>query len=290
MKEGTQGPSRLGQVATGAGKSFGKVLFVLQKCARGLLLLPPLALGAGLISLAAWWYEHGAHVRQAAELHQLKKQADANVSQLQAQAEAAIREANQQHAREIRDLESRRRTLEQEAEGLRQRLVLLQREEHAQVEQVATLPTPELVNRVATRLGLRTEEMGTRGQGSGVGETPLVPGRQSPAPFALSENALRKVETALVELDACKEQSTVGGQQLNNCKDQMAADAAIMDQQKASLEKLNEALADKDEILARREAEQRAELKVIRGSWHSRLVRTLEHVGIGVAIGVAIRR
>ena len=52
---------------------------------------------------------------------------------------------------------------------------------------------------------------------------------------------------------------------------------------------LNEALADKDRILAASDRRQKAELKIARGAFSQRLARTLEHVAIGVAIGLAVR-
>ena len=52
---------------------------------------------------------------------------------------------------------------------------------------------------------------------------------------------------------------------------------------------LNQALADKDRILAASDRRQKAELKIARGAFSQRLARTLEHVAIGVAIGLAVR-
>ena len=257
-------------------------------------------LGTGILLLMAWFHEHDARVRQAAELQQLRKQTASDVADLQARAEAAIREVNQQRAEVIRNLESRQQKLGQEADQLRNRLGFLRSEEKKQVEQVATLPTSEVVTRVATRLGLPSHQTGPglpqtavvpEEAGTGAGARPAPKDRTNPAaaPLELSDAALRKIEQALVELDSCREQSVVKDQEVANCRNQVATLAAVVDQQAASLKKLNEALADKDQILAHREAEFRTELKAARGTWPSHLVRTLEHVAIGVAIGLVVR-
>jgi hypothetical protein len=81
----------------------------------------------------------------------------------------------------------------------------------------------------------------------------------------------------------------VQGSLISNCHEQVAAKNQIIDEQKASLTKLNEALGTKDQILARRNDEHKAELKALHGTWSSRVAKTVEMVGIGVAIGVAIR-
>ncbi len=104
-----------------------------------------------------------------------------------------------------------------------------------------------------------------------------------------AEEALRKIETALVELDACRDQGAVKDRQVANCREQVETNAAIMGQQAASLEKLNQALAAKDQILSRQQAEYRAELKAARGTLPARVARALKYVGLGVAIGVFVR-
>src|SRR5207249_9016389 len=86
---------RLKQQATALGKSLGKALAGLPAALAEIVTLSPVALGIALIALGAWWYEHGAHLKQAGELHELKQQTAANISQLRGQAAAAVREANQ---------------------------------------------------------------------------------------------------------------------------------------------------------------------------------------------------
>jgi len=297
---------RLKQEATALSKSLGKALAGLP---AALVTLSPIVLGIALIALGAWWYEHGGRLKQAGELHELEKQTAANISELRAHA-AAIGEANQGRARRIVELETARQKSERGAAALHQRLLALQADQQAQARQVAALPTPEVARRVAARLGLGPGDVETRGSGFGIrgsdetrdsgfgirdsGRKNLdLPNPESRLPtpgFSLSEAALRKVETALVELDGCKQQAQVEDSLIGNCKEQAAASASIIDQQKASLAGLNQALADKDRILAASQQQQKAELKIARGAFSQRLVRTLEHVAIGVAIGLAVRR
>jgi len=101
----------------------------------------------------------------------------------------------------------------------------------------------------------------------------------------LTEEGARKVETALVELDSCRQQSSVQSEQLAACQKEGAAEAAMVEQQKSSIAELNQALGDKDRVLARRETEFKAELKIARGTWRSRLGRVAEYVAAGVVLG-----
>jgi len=136
----------------------------------------------------------------------------------------------------------------------------------------------------------------TPGTGRGPASAPAQQGQaRPPAPpgtayFRVSEAALRKVDAALISLDGCRRQSQVKDGLLADCQQQAQSSASVIDEQKASLAKLNEALADKDQILAKRETEHQAELKVARGTFTSRVVHTLEHVGIGVVIGLVLKR
>ena len=297
---GPSGSARFKQEAS----VLGKALASLPAALAEIVTLSPIALGIALIALVAWWYEHGAHLKQAGELHELEKQTAGNISQLRAQAAAAVREANQGRARRIVELETARQKSERGAAALHQRLLALQADQQAQARQVAALPTPEVARRVAARLGLGPGDVETRGSGFGIRGSDETrdsgfgirdSGRKNldlpnpefriPTPgFSLSEAALRKVETALVELDGCKQQAQVEDSLIGNCKEQAAASASIIDQQKASLAGLNQALADKDRILAASQQQQKAELKTARGAFSQRLVRTLEHVAIGLAV------
>src|SRR5437773_4604891 len=117
---------RLKQQATALGKSLGKALAGLPAALAEIVTLSPVALGIALIALGAWWYEHGAHLKQAGELHELKQQTAANISQLRAQAAAAVREANHGRAQRIVELEMARQKSERDAATLHQHLLALQ--------------------------------------------------------------------------------------------------------------------------------------------------------------------
>jgi anti-sigma factor ChrR (cupin superfamily) len=104
----------------------------------------------------------------------------------------------------------------------------------------------------------------------------------------LTDAGLRRIETAFVELEACHEQRAVEQEQLGNCREQLAAGAAIVERQGDSLAALHRALAAKDEILAKRETLHRAELRAARGSRLKRFGRALQYLGAGVVIGVVV--
>ncbi|MGD0922490.1 MAG: hypothetical protein ABSA70_12105 [Terriglobia bacterium] len=283
-----------------------------------------LVLGAGcLVFLGIWLHEHDARLRRDGELQQLKQQTSAQVADLGARAEAAMREANQKNARVIADLEARRRQLEREGEALRQRLLLLREDERQRVSEVASLSPTELAERLKSRVpGFEEQVSGVRGQVSGQNfsndqtrspgvksETPdtshLAPNTlPSPSPgfsapnlesripspeFLLTEQGARRIETAFVELDSCREQSALKDQGLENCQEQAAVSQAAVGEMHKSLDDLNQAIRWKDEILTRVEAQHRMELKAARGSRLGRFVRAVEYVAVGVTIGVVAR-
>ena len=105
----------------------------------------------------------------------------------------------------------------------------------------------------------------------------------------LSDQGARKVETTFVELDSCRQQAQVLGQQVSNCEQQSKLDSAVIDQQSGAIIKLNSALADKDRVLARTEEAQRAELKAARGTWRSHFLRAVEYFAGGFIAGVLVR-
>ena len=338
--------------------------------------LPTAALAGVVIMCFAWSCERQARRRDTVEAQQVKKQAKEEISRLQQQAAGALRGAKQS-AQAVRELEAQRQQLAREAEGLRQSLESLRKQELARADEVATLPTSEVVSRVASRLqeqvsGNRKQGTGQEEQGSGLrlpkgfgqqagvggqgsGQQPLNPltrpapagesagaghllpqggegqnnpggegqnnpggegqkspaagkGEKQPAPdtqhlvpnpsspsspsspaLVLSDQGVRKVETAFVELDSCRQQTQVMGQQVSNCEQQSKLDSAIHDQQSGAIAKLNSALADKDQILARSEEAQRAELKAARGTWQSHFFRAVEYFAGGFIAGVLVR-
>jgi len=111
----------------------------------------------------------------------------------------------------------------------------------------------------------------------------------SGAALMLSDQGARKVETALIELDSCRQQAQLMGQQVSNCEQQSKLGFALRDQQASALAKLNAALADKDKILAESEAAHRAELKAARGSFRAHLIRAAEYFAGGFIAGVLVR-
>jgi hypothetical protein len=310
-------PARGGvrQAAQAVERGLMKSVGLLSRGIVALGTFSPLILVVALVLVAVWWHEHNVRIRQGVQLTQLKKQTQADVARLEAQSKQAVREANQEHARQIEIIEDQNRQLERNGQVLQRRLEDLVGRTRTQVDEVATLSTAEVAHRVATRLGLDQQDFGlaapnpaagaakqalsqTDASGrasSGTSESAeahaRTPQSESATPPSLKfdQNALRKVEVALVELDSCKQQSGLQGGLISNCHEQVAAKNQIIDEQRASLAKLNEALGAKDQILERRNEEHKAELKAIRGTWAGRLARTVEMVGIGVAIGVAIR-
>lgn len=246
---------------------------------------------AALIFVGLWLQEHDASVRRGAQLQQLEKQSAAEVSELEARADAARRAANESNARVVEGLEAQRRNLAARADELGAQLRALKQQEQARAEEIAALSPSEIVKRLSVELG----------PGSVAPAATATPGTEAPAgtlpedagdvksPLQLTDAGARQVALALAERDACRDQSALQDRLLRNCREQLAAGAAEVERQADSLSKLNQALEAKDRILAQREAAFRAELKAARGTWRSRLVRTLEHVAVGVAIGAAIR-
>jgi len=295
----------LGKIGA-AGRKLASLSLV-QGLLRSIPGLPSAALAGIVIMFFAWSCERQARRRDTVEAQQVKKQAAEEISRLQQQAAGALRDAKQS-AQAVRELESQRQQLARQAEGLRQSLESLRKQELARADEVATLPTSEVVSRVASRL--QEPVSGVRDQGSeqqtpspqmpaaGNGEKQPAPDTQhlvpnpsrpsSPA-LVLSDQGVRKVETAFIELDSCRQQNQVMGEQVSNCEQQSKLNSAIIDQQSGTIAKLNAALADKDQILARSEEAHRAELKAARGTWRSRFFRAVEYIAGGFIAGVLVR-
>ncbi len=246
-----------------------RILEILRKWRERLRGLPAglegRILAAGLVALVAlvWLAGHDERVRRAGELAELRKQAATDVASLKAQIDAARREADQQNARAVRELEARQARLARAGNELRERTAALQQQERAQVDRAATLPTSEVATQVAARLGLPVRQAGLSAEelarlgglvhagaasGSPASASQAAPtqagaGAGSAGPgFRLDEPALRKVDAALIELDACREKSAVLNQQVENCHAQTATEAELVRQESASIEKLHQAL------------------------------------------------
>ena len=313
------------------------------KVAQGLLRiapgLPAAALAGVVIMFCAWSCEHQARRREVIEAKQVKKQTGEEIASLQQQVAGALRDAKQS-TQVARELEAQRQQLAREAEGLRQSLESLRKQELTRINEVATLPTAEVANRVASRLqeqvtgvggqvsGQRSVDPLTRpapagenaaaghplpqggegkhypggeGQSNPGGEGKEYPGGdgqnnsgsgvsgQGSGAMVLSDQGVRKVETALIELDSCRQQAQVMGQQVSNCERQAKLDSTLQQQQADTISKLNAALADKDQILARSAEAHRAELKAARGTWRTRLLHAVEIFAGGFVAGVLVR-
>ena len=304
-----------------AGRKLASLSLV-QGLLRSIPGLPAAALAGVVIMFFAWSCERQARRRDTVQAQQVKKQAAEEISRLQEQAADALGDAKQS-AQAVRELEAQRQQLARQAEGLSQSLESLRKQELARADEVATLPTSEVVSRVASRL--QEQVSGNREQGSGqqllnpltrpapAGESagaghplpqggegqdkaggegqnnPGGEGQKSPAALVLSDQGVRKVETAFIELDSCLQQTQIMGEQVSNCEQQSKLNSAISDQQSGAIAKLNAALADKDKILAQSEEAHRAELKAARGTWRSHFFRAVEYFAGGFIAGVLVR-
>ena len=315
----------LGKIAA-AGRKLANLSLV-QGLLQSIPGLPAAALAGVVIMFFAWSCERQARQRDTVQAQQVKKQTAEEISRLQQQAAGALRDAKQS-AQVVNELKAQRQQLARQAEGLRQSLASLRKQELARADEVATLPTSEVVSRVASRLqeqvsGNREQGTGQEEQGSGLrlpkgfgpqegagrqasgqrsaglaaqkqlspATQPLVPNPSSPSSPALvlSDQSVRKVESAFIELDSCRQQTQVMGEQVANCEQQSKLNSAITDQQSGTIAKLNAALVDKDQILAQSDVAHRAELKAARGTWRSHFVRAVEYFAGGFIAGVLVR-
>ena len=285
----------LQQLVSGPGEAS---LRLVKGSLRSIPGLPTAALAGVVIMLFAWSCEHQARQRDTWEAKQAKKQAAVEISRLQQQAAGALRDAKQS-AQAAQELEAERQQLAREAEGLRQSLESLRQQELARVNEVATLPTSEVATRVASRLqeqvsgvGFQVsgqhEEQVTGNREQGTGPAANASGASTPA-LVLTDAGVRKVETAFMELDSCRQQAQVMGQQVSNCAQQAKLNSSIQEQQSGTIAQLNAALADKDQVIARSEEAHRAELKAARGTWRKRLLRGAEIFAGGFLAGVLVR-
>ena len=268
-----------------------------------------LALGC-LLMAAFWLQQHDAGIRRQAQVQQLRKQTSAQVAALKKQAEQDVRQANVENAKAIQQLEERRKQIEQQNLQLSAQLIRLRAQAQTQADEVATLPISEIVARVATQLGLQADDVAPGGSPSAdiarsamqspgaqtphpaAGAATLSPrrglGRTPSAALALSASGARKVETALVELNACRAEGKVQDQLISNCQARTQADDATIARLNSSVTSLSQALAAKDKILTQQAGQYKAELRAARGTFLGRLAHVTEHVAIGVGVGLAI--
>ena len=139
----------LGKIGA-AGRKLASLSLV-QGLLRSIPGLPAAALAGVVIMFFAWSCERQARRRDTVQAQQVKKQAAEEISRLQQQAAGALRDAKQS-AQAVRELEAQRQQLARQAEGLSQSLESLRKQELARADEVATLPTSEVVSRVASRL------------------------------------------------------------------------------------------------------------------------------------------
>jgi hypothetical protein len=282
-----------------------------------------LAVGSLLVA-AFWMHQHDARIRQQVRLQQLQNETSAQVAELRKQAAQDVKQANVENAKAIAKLEQRRQQAEQQSRQLAAQLARLREQAQIQAGEVATLPISEIVTRVAAQLGLKAEDVVTAGNADMAKNATSAPPEATPHPVAraatlsprrgldhasfadiakgstsappirkstalsLTPSGARKVETALVELDACRAENRIENQQISNCQARAEADDATIQRQAGSIASLNRAIEVKDKILSRQAAEYQAELRAARGTFLGRLARTAERVAIGVAMGVAI--
>lgn len=265
-----------------------------------------LALGC-LLMAAFWFQQHDAGIRRQAQAQQLRKQTSAQVAALKEQAEQDVRQANVENAKAIQKLEERRKQIEHQNLQLSAQLNRLRAQAQTQADEVATLPISEIVARVATQLGLQANDavpsafadiaksaISAPRIGGGRGALGAPAGGQSPplhepsAALPLTASGARKVETALVELNACRAESKVQDHLISNCRARAQSDDATIARLNSSVASLNQALAAKDKILTQQAGQYKSELRAARGTFLGRLAHVTEHVAIGVGVGLAI--
>jgi hypothetical protein len=117
-----------------------------------------LAVGSLLVA-AFWLQQHDARIRQQAEVQQLRNQTSAEVAVLRKQAAQDVKQANVENAKAIAKLEQRRQQVEQQNQQLAAQLTRLREQAQIQAGEVATLPISQIVNRVATQLGLKAGDV-----------------------------------------------------------------------------------------------------------------------------------
>ena len=172
-------------------------------------------------------------------------------------------------------IEAQRQQLAREAEGLRQSLEPLRKQELARADEVATLSTSEVVSRVASRL--QEQVSGNRERGTG---QPHLDPLTRPALAEESASAGHPLP------QGGEGQNNPGGEgqkclAAGNGEKQPAPDAQH--------NVLNAALADKDQVLARSEEAHRAELKGAHGTGRSPFWRPVEYFAIGFIAGVLVQ-
>jgi len=253
-----------------------RLTLILGEARRWGLLIAACAL---VLGLGAWLLEHDARVRQAAEAAILDRQDKLAIQLLKNEADMALAAVAASAAREKQAAAqlSARVTAEQQ---LQFQLVSLQAAAQRDKERHAALPPAQVRAEVVKRLGPESVV--------GAEQDSARTANAVRQPLELTDVGIRKVDEALLDLKACREQNALGNQLLENCLGQRDSLSEIAQERGTQLDGYKLALKAQQDLNGQQKAQFERQLATVRGSW---LKRTWEKVdgpimlGVGVLIG-----
>jgi len=272
-----------------------------------------LTIAAGLlvVGIGAWWLEHDSRLRQAAQAEILDRQDKLAIQALKNQADTALAAVVNSAARE----KQARAALSDQALAEKTLLAQLRQMREAatrDAERHAALSPAEVRAEVVRQLG-------PDGVGAGVA-LPLAPSKEGAASrpptseegpasrpptseegaasrpptsvdLRLTEIGVHKVDQALLDLAACREQDALDKEIIDNCVRQRDSLGAIVAERGKQLDSFQTAMAAQQDLAGTEKAQLERQLQTARGGW---LRRTWDRVkapvmfAAGVGIGLAV--
>lgn len=207
-----------------------------------------IAVGAVLLALGGWWFEHNARVRQAAEAEILDRQATLTIQALKNQADIAMAANKESAAREMqaRAELSARETAER---LLRVRLASIEAAAQRDQERHAALSPAEVKQAVLGQIGAESEA------------------KQGDSLLDLNEPGTRKVDGLLLELASCYEQDALNKELLQNCLQQRDALDVLDRERGKQLDGYRVALKAQQDLAGAQKAQLERQVVVARGGW-----------------------
>jgi hypothetical protein len=252
----------------------------------------PLLIAVAVL-LVLFWMSHDAALRQQYELQQVRRQAGAQIAALRVQSDALVRQATTNAAAVQQQLAEQRRVLQQTGSALDARLAASRASEQQALARLAAQPAEVIAASVKSQLasspipappaGLSASALAA--PAPGVGSSSPTPG----ASFSFSEANVRSMAASLEQLSACRAQSALQDAKFSNLQAQLAASDTAVTGLQHSVSDLQNAAHLKDDILARKDAEYQAELKAVRGTRASRLLRAAKFIAVGFVAGMVVR-
>lgn len=214
-----------------------------------------------IIGIVAW-HEHNVNVANEALLKEHQKETQAEIAKIQADSAVLVAQANKENADKIGLLIQQQTQLIAVMNNLQKQMNDIRTAEQEQLAKVNTMSFGDLAAQLRQQLGPVQ------------GPTEMMP---------VSRSDLVTVDGWKIKLDSCTAQSTIKDQSLSACAERVKKSEEALAISQDSVAKLNSALENEKQIEAKKDAQYKEDLKVVKGNWLKRLWNKSKfYIGIGL--------